>query len=767
MTFIEALIESINSASRYNRNDQSSPVALLWTDKERLWEPLIPLLRSSLPLLTFGTYRPEERTGPAYWLRCVIARSLPGCLLSENAIPIIYLPGISRQEIRAIEDCPKELQPLADLQYRGILWTQRNGRDWTPLAFLVSEDGLGVKIASDVTKDVLNRSIHKLATESIAGLRKESLLRAAYFDNLLHPDDVRTLLSWLNSPLTYAKNIKPEEWQSFCHLCQQKYGFHPEKDGAINAAEKLGQHKGNWDVVWKRYLDAPEYYANIPDLLRKARPPQLSLFETSDSWPQDNEAAERELRDQLSALAGISEKDARAIIFALEQKHASRREWIWARLNQSPLAMALLHLAELASLTVNRLAGASTTEIRKAYTDWGWKVDAATLDALASVHAQEDVAIIKIAVRVLYQPWLEKSVTDFQSAYERDTQLQDISLDDLYQSKSTVILFSDALRFDAGMRLSDSLISLGLQANVRSCFAALPTITSTAKNAISPVGSKLSGKGASDLTPNVMGGSIITADKLRKLLDEAGFQPLSSDELGDPKGRAWTELGALDAFGHQHGWKISYHLMGELDGLRNRNFALLDHGWERVVVITDHGWLLLPGGLPKITLPEHLTELRKGRCARLKPFSETDQQVVSWYWDADVRIAIAPGISCYESGKEYEHGGLSPQECVVPVITITRGYVNQKPDVEIESVAWLGLRCRVKMSGDTSQVKVDLRRKAGDTTTSLISEPKIIGSDGMLSMMVEDDDQEGSAVFVVVLTAQDEICAQRLTIVGE
>jgi len=104
---------------------------------------------------------------------------------------------------------------------------------------------------------------------------------------------------------------------------------------------------------------------------------------------------------------------------------------------------------------------------------------------------------------------------------------------------------------------------------------------------------------------------------------------------------------------------------------------------------------------------------------------------------------------------------------VVPVITVTRSYVNQKPDVEIESVNWFGLRCNIKVAGDTSQVKVDLRRKAGDATTSLISDLKIIGSDGTLSMIVEDDDQEGSAVFVVILTTQDEICAQRLTIVGE
>ena len=30
-----------------------------------------------------------------------------------------------------------------------------------------------------------------------------------------------------------------------------------------------------------------------------------------------------------------------------------------------------------------------------------------------------------------------------------------------------------------------------------------------------------------------------------------------------------------------------------------------------------------------------------------------------------------PGISCFEANKEYEHGGVSPQECVVPRLTVT------------------------------------------------------------------------------------------------
>ncbi len=141
VTFLDTLVEAIQRAGRYNKNDQVPPVVVLWTDKDRQWEALLPLLRERLPLLTFGPYKPLEWTGPAYWLRCVIARTLPDHLLSADVTPIIYLPGVSKQEIRAVEETPKMLQPLAELQYRGVLWTHKNGRDWTVAGFLQSTVG--------------------------------------------------------------------------------------------------------------------------------------------------------------------------------------------------------------------------------------------------------------------------------------------------------------------------------------------------------------------------------------------------------------------------------------------------------------------------------------------------------------------------------------------------------------------------------------------------------------------------------------------------
>lgn len=92
------------------------------------------------------------RTGdvPAIWLRCIIADRIDQIIRPEDLRPIIYLPGISRQDIRAVESCPDHLKPLAELQYRGVIWSQANAKDWTVLAFLKSsQGGMGLDVSQD------------------------------------------------------------------------------------------------------------------------------------------------------------------------------------------------------------------------------------------------------------------------------------------------------------------------------------------------------------------------------------------------------------------------------------------------------------------------------------------------------------------------------------------------------------------------------------------------------------------------------------------
>jgi hypothetical protein len=495
---------------------------------------------------------------------------------------------------------------------------------------------------------------------------------------------------------------------------------------------------------------------------------QLALFEKSGSWPQDNEELEQELRQQLLQLGQVSSQDARSAIYDLEEQHAPRREWVWTQLEQSPLAVALKPLADLAKETEQSPGGGTLEEMMAAYADQGWKADAAVLDALAAVEHVDDVAAVKVAIRAVYRPWLDDTVRTFQKLVaqtEPEKVRPDASI--LAGQNGTCILFSDALRFDVGQRLATALERQGYDCQVSTQLAAPPTTTATTKPAFSPVAGLLTGRSSPGLTPVVAATKAqLTAEAFRKLLVVDGYQVLrGDDDLGDPSGRGWTELGAIDSYGHQHGWKVAHHLVAELRALEKRIQALLAHGWTRVMVITDHGWLLLPGTLPKAHLPEHLTVLRKGRCARLKEFSDTDQQTVPWFWDPDVRIAMATGIHCYEAGKEYEHGGLSLQECVIPVLTVGGADQAAEP-VLIEDVTWRGLRCALRIGGATPELVVDIRSKAGDATTSLVTATKTPDANGEVSLLVEDEDCIGQAALIVVLAGSGLIRAQTLTTIG-
>src|SRR4051794_36071413 len=141
-TLAQHLAAAVGTAAHsYAAGDQVAPCAVLWLDPERLWEAIVPELQSLMPeLFVLGAYAADKRTGPALWLRCIEARVVEGAP-AMGTTPIFYLPDISREKLRAAEDCPQELSPLVELLYRGVAWLHVNGKEWTPYAFLVSKHG--------------------------------------------------------------------------------------------------------------------------------------------------------------------------------------------------------------------------------------------------------------------------------------------------------------------------------------------------------------------------------------------------------------------------------------------------------------------------------------------------------------------------------------------------------------------------------------------------------------------------------------------------
>ena len=149
MKLINNIINSIRAAANYNPEAESPPQCILWTDKEKLWEKAVEVLKGEMPeLLVLGEYKPEVHMGPAIWLRVAISGLIDSYKVPIGKVPVLYLPGVSRQDIRAVESCSEELMPLAELQYRGVIWSQINSRDWTPLAYLKTKRRIRTKYST-------------------------------------------------------------------------------------------------------------------------------------------------------------------------------------------------------------------------------------------------------------------------------------------------------------------------------------------------------------------------------------------------------------------------------------------------------------------------------------------------------------------------------------------------------------------------------------------------------------------------------------------
>lgn len=770
-TVMDALVRSLKASADYNPGAVARPAAILWTDGQAEWQEIMPKLRQRLPhLLTFGDYDPELRTGPAIWLRSVVDRALLKDEIGDET-PIVYLPGIGRQKLRAAGECPDSVKPLVELQYRGTCWTQKNGKDWTVLAFLVSEDwGLGLDVARDKnTGTAMKRALVELATAPLGRLRGKRL-EADDFHRLLSRDLDRNVLLWMNEPDQMKSNWDGKQWDAFKARCEQDLGFDPEKDGETVAAERLGRAESPWDAVWERYEESPAEYRRLSSLLRDAKPTEDDLFAPSSlKWPQNNEEQEAELREALIALTNLSPSAAREKVAALEKLHGQRRKCVWAKLGEAPLAGAVGHLAKLVKATAAKLGGGSAAETAQLYADGAWKADEAALLAAAEAKTSADAKAVSAALDAVYRPWLESAAEHLQDLLGRESLPgPDEVHTQLPTEPGTLILFVDGLRYDVSQRLASRLKEKGCETTISTHWAALPTVTATAKPAVSPVADKIKGHSPDDSFGPVTtdGEQALTTERFRKLLAGSDWQYIPADSSGDPAGRGWTEFRELDKAGHDSPEKLARAIDDIIDVLLERIESLMDAGWHDLRLVTDHGWLWLPRGLPKVDLPGYLTVHRWARCAAIKGSSKVEVPTVPWHWNHDKRVATAPGISCFRAGNTFAHGGVSLQECLVPVVQVVGGQGAAGTTAEIVNVIWRGLRCRVRVEAThPEKYSVALRDRVNDPASAVSSERRL-DDKGNASVLVAEDELEGSSVVVVLLDAEGRVVKKQPTIIG-
>lgn len=778
MRVFDHLVKAVRSAAVHNPDVQAAPRCILWPDGDRQWEAVAARLQAELSeMFTLGGYDVEKKTGPAIWLRCVIARKAPKVALPDGVTPILYLPGVSRQDLRAVESCPEHLKPLAALQYSGVIWSQVNAKDWTILAYLKSEQGgLGLDVAQDNdSKHAMQLALYRLLDEEIDLLQGKRLDKD-YFNTLLTGGDpVRDLLLWLDQGEAFRTGRDENAWIGFVEVCKSQLGFNPAHDGNLRGATLLAEHKGPWAAVWQRFCEAPKRYPHIPALLRRCTMPQMDLFsnaETHGGWPQWNERQEKALREDLVKLQNLPPHEARKRLKNLESRHRERRHLVWAELGEGALALALAHLAAAAELTASGMAAGTTEDLVGAYRSCGWRVDDAVVRALECVATQDDFAAVAEAVRAIYLPWAEDSARYLQKVVERDGYPLKRNAGGTASSPrpDECILFVDGLRFDLARRLADKLAGKKLHVEEIPMWAALPSVTATGKPAVTPLAHLIVGQEANaDFEPCVAatGQSLKGGYHLHKLLADAGWHVPEKSQYLLPQGPVWCEFGNIDHEGHDRGWKLACHLETMLDEIADQVERWVAKGCGTVRVVTDHGWLLMPGGLPKAELPSFLTENQWGRCAALKPGAFTEERLYPWFWSAHQEFALADGISCYRAATEYAHGGLSLQECLTLQLVVSASGEERAAMAHISDVNWKGLRCKVAVQGQGARLFLDLRAQPGNPSSSVVMDVKPFKDDGTCSVVVENEELEGEEVTIVILDDSGQLVVESRTVIGK
>lgn len=389
--------------------------------------------------------------------------------------------------------------------------------------------------------------------------------------------------------------------------------------------------------------------------------------------------------------------------------------------------------------------------------------------AYAAVRDARDLEAVTAALRAAYRSWLE-SLAEQVQAWAGTYPMAAAANAPLFEpAPGTVLVFVDGLRCDLGMELERLLAQQGFSVEITTHWSALPTVTATAKPAWRPLADGLVGITLPEgFEPQIAEtGKDLKTQAFRNLVAALGWSWLEPTATGDPSGAAWTETGTFDHDGHNLGARLAWRLEDELRAVVLRVRDLLHAGWQRAVLVTDHGWLLLPGGLPKVDLPGHLTLSRWPRCAVPQPGAHHGFRELPWFWGGGHSAVFAPGISAFKTSVEYTHGGMSPQEALTPIMTVTAG-PQAVQSVEIASAEWKGLRLRVQLTGGYAGTVLDIRTKPADAGSTLFGPghvPKAPDAEGKVSLVVVDDSLARSSALLVVLR-EGQVVAKQPVMIG-
>jgi hypothetical protein len=308
------------------------------------------------------------------------------------------------------------------------------------------------------------------------------------------------------------------------------------------------------------------------------------------------------------------------------------------------------------------------------------------------------------AARLAYERWLDATLLAFTSAVETsgfDTG-PFVRQGDIYTkwvrdaAGPVAYVWVDALRLELGTELFHGLRADGQTAELHVAVAASPTITPVGMANLTPgAGTGLSlSLDNGDLAIRVAGAKVANvADRVARLRAARGDKILDrtldavagqgEKELKRALGNADLFLvrsQELDSAGESGMLNAAWsQFNAALEMLRNLVARLGQAGVRRIVITADHGFVTLSRGLGPdraIDPPFGGTgDLHRrgwvGEGASTTP-STLRVSLASTGVPSDLDLIVPRGLAVFRAGgsKQFFHGGLSPQELLIPVIVV-------------------------------------------------------------------------------------------------
>lgn len=255
--------------------------------------------------------------------------------------------------------------------------------------------------------------------------------------------------------------------------------------------------------------------------------------------------------------------------------------------------------------------------------------------------------------------------------------------DDFDELGTVAVFLIDALRFDLAQRLADRL-SAEFEVKRETRISTLPSETKFGMAALTPGRSFRFNLSMDDENLTVAQGDRSLSNKTQRVrfYEDEGWEVPDSLQSGWEHHHIAYYDKELDDVGEGEIGDIERHFEDYIDDLSETiREKLTDENWDRIFVVTDHGFVLLPGDttMESISVDTPETERKYRRIAgdQLEDVGSgvhlTPDTAGLDYLNTNLQMLVDPHQYFSKRGysdTRYYHGGLLPQECMLSFLQI-------------------------------------------------------------------------------------------------